>query len=349
MHRPWTPIVLAAALNLSAGAALVAAQTVTVINAPPNSPVEVALNAATVATGAADPTGAATLKANMQQAIGKAEIDANVFVDVCESKRRVIIVEVGSPSAAAEAGCDRRQISGLYWVRPINTIVVNLAGSTPSLLLIKGSYDIPTPGPDGTTAMAEPHARAWTQPPKGLVLSGSGGWSKFRDATNVACGNVTPCTGHDSGLAYSAGATFWILRYLGVEGAYVKAKKVTAQGGDIFTFNSTLDPDIWTLAGVLAAPVGPVRIYGKGGADYHQATSTTNETINGATQTLAFRTKGFGWMFGGGLEGWLSSRVGLFAEVEFAKIKGDAEGGGEAGLDDQLRLLTGGVRIHLGR
>ena len=62
MQRPWMAIVLAAALNVSAGAALAAAQTVTVINAPPNSNIDVVLNEKPVASGAADAAGAATLK-----------------------------------------------------------------------------------------------------------------------------------------------------------------------------------------------------------------------------------------------------------------------------------------------
>lgn len=349
MQRPWMAIVLAAALNGGAGAAIAAAQTVTVINAPPGAAVEVGLNGATVATGTADPAGAATLNAKMKDAIGKTEIDANVFVDLCENRRRVLIVEVGATSAAPEAGCERRQISGLYWVRPVNTVVVNLAGIVPTLLLIKGSYGIPAPGADGTTATSESHPRAWTQVPKGLVLSGSGGLSKFSDAVGVACGNLSPCTGHDSGLASSAGAAYWITRFFGVDAMYVKPKTVKAQGGDVFTFTSTLDPDVWSLAGLVGGPVGPVRLYGKGGLDYHQATSTTVETVNSASQTLAFRTKGFGWLFGGGGEAWLTSHVALFAELDVARIKGDAEGGGEALTDDHLRLLTGGVRIHLGR
>jgi hypothetical protein len=349
MQRPWMAIVLAAALNVSAGAAVAAAQTVTVINAPPSSAIDVVMNATPLASGAADAAGAATLKTKMQEAIGKAEIDANVFVDYCENRRRVVIVEVGAQSAAIDPGCDRRQISGLYWVRPVNTLVVNLGGIAPSLLLIKGSYDIPAPGEDGTTQTTETHAHSWTQPPKGLVFFGSAGLSKIGDALANACGNVSPCDGHDSGFSYSGGVAFWITRFLAVEGTYVKPKNMTAQGGDIFKFNSTLDPDVWTLGGVLAAPVGPTRIYGKGGMDYHQATSTTVETINGASQTLAFRTKGFGWTFGGGLEVWLNTHLGLFGEVDFARLKGDAEGGGEAVTDDHLRLFLGGVRLHLGK
>lgn len=348
MQRPWRPIVLAVALNAGAGAGIAAAQTVTVKNAPPGSAVELVLNAATVATGTASDAGVATLTAKMKDAIGKVEIDANVYVDVCEGKRRVLIVEVGSPTVPTEAGCDRRQVSGLYWVRPVNTIVVNLAGIAPTLLLIKGAYVEPALSPDGTPKTSE-GPRSWRQAPTGLVLSGGAGYSKFRDAFLIACGTVTPCNGGGSGLSYTAGATYWITRYLGVEGSYVKPKNMTADGGDTFTFDSTLDADVWSVAGLVGAPIGPVRLYGKAGVNYHQATSTTVETIDTVSQTLAFQTKGYGWLFGGGGEGWITSRVAIFGEFGVARIKGDAKGGGEAFIDDRLRLLMGGIRIHLGR
>jgi Outer membrane protein beta-barrel domain len=348
MQRPWRPIVLAVALNAGAGAGMAAAQTVTVKNAPPGSAVELVLNAATVATTTASDAGTATLTAKMKDQIGKVEIDANVYVDVCEGKRRVLIVEVGSPTVSAEAGCDRRQVSGLYWVRPVNTVVVNLAGIAPTLLLIKGAYVEPALSPDGTTASSD-GPRSWRPSPTGLMLSGGAGYSKFRDAFLVACGTVSPCNGGGSGLSYTASAGYWITRYLGVEGSYAKPKNMTADGGDTFKFDSTLDADVWTVAGLLGAPIGPVRLYGKAGVNYHQATSTTNETIDGVSQTFAFQTKGYGWLFGGGGEGWINSRVALFGEFSVVKIKGDAEGGGEAFLNDRLQLLMGGIRIHLGR
>jgi hypothetical protein len=340
--------VLAVALNVSAGAAVAAAQTVMVRNAPPGATVEVVLNAKTAATGTVSDTGVATLTTSMKDIIGKTEIDANVYADLCEGKRRVLIVEVGAPTVPVEAGCDRRQISGLYWVRPVNTVVVNLAGVTPTLLLIKGSYAGPVTAPDGTTP-AEAGPRSWRPSPKGPVLSGSAGLSKFRDALFIACGTVDPCSGDDSGLSYSGGATFWITRYLGVEGTYVKPKNMKASGGDTFKFNSTLDADVWTLAGVVGAPIGPVRLYGKAGVNYHQATSTTDETIDNVTQTIAFRTTGYGWLFGGGGEGWVTSRVAIFGEFNLARLKGPAESGGEAFIDERLRLFMGGIRLHVGR
>ena len=338
---------MAAALSASAGAGIATAQTVTVRNAPAGSAIEVVLNAATAATGTADATGVATLAAKMKETIGKTEIDANVFVDTCENKRRVVIVEVGASPVQPEAGCERRQISGLYWVRPVNTVVVNLAGLSPTLLLIKGSYGVPVETAEGGESSDSAGSRRLA--PNGLVVSGGGGVGQFRDALTLACGNVSPCSGHASGLAYTGAVAYWINKFIGVEGAYIKPKNMTASGGDTFKFDSTHDADVWTLAGLIGGPIGPVRLYGKAGVNYHQATSTTNETINSASQTLAYRTKGLGWLFGVAGEGWVTPRVAIFFEGGLARLKGDSEGGGEAFVDDHLRVLVGGLRIHIGR
>ncbi len=346
MQRPWSAVALATVWCVSAAAGTATAQTVVVRNAPPAMAVEVVLNAASVATGAADAAGVATLPFRMKDAIGKVEIDANVFVDLCESVRRVVIVEIGGAIAPPGERCDRRQISGLYWVRPVNTIVVNLAGTAPSLLLVKGSYGVPPPGTDETGSESGP--RVWRPLPRGLVIGGGAAFSSIRDAKAINCGTVVPCDGGGSGLAFSAGATYWITRYIGVEGMYLKPKQVTARGGDGFTFDSTLDTDVWGLSGVVGVPAGPVRFYGKGGMNYHQGTAATSQTIGSATQTFGYRTKGFGWMYGGGLEGWVSSRLGIFGEAGFARIQGDAEGAGEELIDDRLRMVIAGIRIRIG-
>lgn len=346
MQRPWNAVALATALITSGPAAVAHAQTVVLRNAPPASAVEVVLNATTVGTGTADQSGVATLPVRMKETIGKTEIDAHVFVEACEGRSRIHIVEVGGALAAAEPGCSRQQVSGLYWVRPVNTIVVNLSGTAPSLLLIRGSYTPPPAGPDGVIPDVAPQERR--QSPTGIVLTGGAGLSNFRDAKAIACGTAEPCSGKPTGVAFSGAAAYWLTRYLGVEGSYVKPKTMTASGGTGFTFDSSLGADVWTLAGVGAVPIGPVRLYGKGGVNYHQAVSETSQTMGGATQTFLYRTKGYGWLFGGGLEGWVSSRVAIFGEGSLARIRGDAEGGGEALIDDRLRLLVAGLRIHIG-
>lgn len=347
MLKPWRLLVIAAASTLTLGAGPLAAQTVMVRNAPAGAPVELAFDATTVATGTADADGVATLALNLAS-LGKTEIDANIYVDVCGTTRRVVIVERARTPAAPAAGCDRREIPGLYWVRPINTVVVDVGGFIPKVLLVKGSYTPPKPG--ATTSEGSEVAKPKRPAPTGVVLSGGAGIARFRDARLLACGNVTPCGGHDSKFGYTGGITYWFTRYLAAEGTYIKPLEVTATGsGDTFNFTSSLSSDVFTIVGKLAAPFGPVRLYGQAGTNYHQAVSTTTDTIGGATQSFELRTHGWSWVYGGGFEGWVNNRVAIFAEFNFARIKGVDERGGEGQIDDRLRTVMGGLRVRLGR
>ena len=102
------------------------------------------------------PNGETTLPLNLKENnAGKTEIDANIFIDVCDKIRRIIVVERGQPAATQEPGCERRDIAGLYWVRQVNTLVVDVGGPNPTMMLVKGSYD---PG----------KARNWSLAPTGL-------------------------------------------------------------------------------------------------------------------------------------------------------------------------------------
>jgi outer membrane protein with beta-barrel domain len=340
MLRSWRLPVLAALLNVCLGAGVAAAQTVVVRKAPPGTRVEVVVNAAAVASSDVDANGDAKVGFDLAAAAGKPEIDANVYVDTCDTVRRVVIVERDRLPPPPEAGCTRRQISGVFWVRKVNTLVIDLGGANPTLLLIKGSYSLDPDAP----------ARSWTPSMTGLSVFGGGGFGTLRDARALACGNVTPCGGHDSGLGYTAGATYWFGRFIGAEGSYLKPGKVTANGsGDGYSFASSLDPQMFTIVGKVGVPIGPVKLYGLVGTNYHQATSTTVQTIDGATQTLEFQTEGWNVLFGGGLDAWIASRVALYAEAGLAGIKGKAVGGGEAQIDDRLRFILIGVRVRLGR
>ena len=347
MLKPWRPLVIAAALTGTLGARPASAQTVIVRNAPAGAPVELAFDAATVATGTADAEGQATLALDLT-ALGKTEIDANFFVDVCGTTRRVLITERARTPAPPASGCDRREIPGLYWVRPINTLVVDVGGFIPKVLLVKGKYTPPKPAATTTEGSDEPTPKRPS--PKGLVLSGGAGLAKFRDARLLACGNIATCGGHDSKLGYTGGITYWFTRYLAAEGTYIKPSQVTATGSDTtFAFNSSLSADVFTVVGKLAAPFGPVRLYGQAGTNYHQAVSTTTDTIAGATQTFELRTHGWNWVYGAGFEGWINNRTAIFAEFNLAKIKGSDERGGEGQIDDRFRTLMAGLRVHLGR
>jgi hypothetical protein len=258
-----------------------------------------------------------------------------VFVDACDKRHRIIVVERGQPIAPQEAGCDRREIAGLFWVRRVNTLVIDVRGPNPTLMLVKGEY---TGGP----------AHTWPAPPTGIVLFGGGGLTKFADLAVSACGNVTSCNSDDSGVAYSVGATYWITKFIGAEAGYIRPPKASVSGNtDTFTFNNSLDAHIFTLAGKIGVPAGPVRLYGSVGTNYHRAISRTTETIGAATQTLEFRTNGWFWMWNGGGEVWFGSAFALYGELGFARLRNSSvEGTGV--IDDHVRSMLFGARVRLG-
>ena len=124
---------------------------------------------------------------------------------------------------------------------------------------------------------------------------------------------------------------------------------MTARGGDGFSFDSQFDVDIFTVAAKVAVPAGIARVYGLVGTNYHQSTLTLTETIDNATQTFGQKTHGWGWLFGGGTEIWVTPKVALYGELSLAQTKGNAEDGGEGLIDDRLRFLGFGVKVRLSR
>jgi hypothetical protein len=311
-------------------------------NAPPGVSVEVLLNDGVSSTGTTSPAGEVSLDLKLPD---PGEMDANVYVDICEKSRRVLVVDRNRRPSPPPVGCERREISGLFVVRLVNTLVVDVGGLQPSMLLIRGTYTPPKPIPEGGEDVSPPKRPS----PTGLTLFGGSGLGKFNSAFANACGNAAACTGHDGGLGYSFGGTFWITRWLGAEGAYIKPRKVTAKGGDTFTFDSAFDVDVFTVGAKLAIPAGPVRVYGLGGANFHQSTLNTNETIDAATQSFVQKTHGWGWLFGGGTEVWVTPKVALYGELSLARIKGKAEDKGEGLVDDYLRFIGFGARVRLSR
>jgi hypothetical protein len=347
---PWL-LVLAAVIDLIVGIGVSAAQTVIVKNAPPGSTVELVLNAAPVGSTAASSSGYTTLAVG-QSANSKPEIDALVFVDLCDNRRRVLIVERGLQAAPLEPECVRREITGLFVVRPISTLVVDVGGPIPTLLLRQGRFD-PASGP-----------RSWRPAPTGLVVFGGGSYTAFKDARAAVCGNVDNCSGADSGVGYTFGIAYWLLPFIAAEATYLKPANATAIGtGANYDFSNVVDADVLIVAGVAGLPVGPLRVYGKGGMTYHRALFATTETIDdstitidgvaqtipGGTQKLEFQTGGWGWMFGGGLEAWMNRTFAIYGEFGWVALKGKDLDGGEGVMDDTLIQVLFGARVHLGR
>ena len=348
----WRSLGGAAMVHLGLAAGLASAQTLIATNAPAGSKVEFVLNAATVGSASADASGTVTLSA--AQAAGlKSEMDAYIYVDACDDLRRVLVVDRNQPLPADVPGCRRAQIAGVFLVRPVSTLVVNVEGPTPSVLLRQGRYTPRAAGP----------RRTWN-PPTGLVLSGGAGLGSISDPVTQACGDIQDCSGESSGLALTAGAAFWFGPYVAAEVTYLKPWEVTADGNaGTFRFNSVFDTDVLTVVGKVGGPVGRVRIYGKAGATYQQSTFTTTQTsddittttdgvtttIEGGTQVYELRTGGWGWTFGGGLDVWLTSRFGLYAEGAWASLKGNGRDNDDGATDDRVIYFVLGARVHIGR
>jgi hypothetical protein len=190
----------------------------------------------------------------------------------------------------------------------------------------------------------------WSGSPRGLVLFGGGGLSDFRDVVLISCGDAALCDGKKAGLTYVAGATVWITRYLGAESSYIKPPTATASGsGTDFTFDSALETQVVTVAGRLGVPIGPVRISGQVGTNYHIATLKTRETIGGQSLAFVVETRGWGWVFGAGMEVWLAPAFALYADAGIAGLKGKPVGGGELRFNERLRFITIGARVRIGK
>jgi len=346
MTSAWRLLGLAAAVNMTLGVGTAAAQRVMVRHLPAGTPVEIVLNSEVVGTGTVPPEGDVTIPFTLPEKDGKAELDAYIFVDVCEKSRRVIIADQARAPAPPQEGCDRREISGLYWVRRANTIVIDLAPANPTLLLVNGNYTPPkpmTPEEEAAAGEERPHAPL----PKGLVMFGGGGQFSLRDFVPFQCGNAAGCNGDGNVLTYGFGVTYWLTRNFGIEGSYMNPSTIKVSGGDTFSFNTGLSADIWSVMGKAGVQAGAVRIYGQGGMNYHDATITTNQAIGTATQKIEFKTKGWNWIYGGGAEVWIK-KVAIYGEFDVAWIKGDDRAGGEAKIDDRARVFIGGVRVHIG-
>ena len=351
MTRSGRALVLAATLNAIL-ACTAHAQTIIVRSAPPGSTIELTVNTETVGTATADSAGDARIVANMFATPGKTETDAYLYVDFCKDNRRVVIVERSGQAAPPPQGCDRRQILGLFLVRRISTLVVNAAGPNPTVLLRQGSVSLSP-------------KRVWEPSPAGLHVFGGGGITQIRDAVTLACGNVSNCSGDESPLGYTVGATYWFTRYLAAEGSYTKPGDITVQGsGDSFTFNSFLDSEIYAMSGKVGLPARRFRVYGQVGANYHRSSSGTSETVQdvtvtnddgtetvipGGVQTFNLKMSGWGWQFAGGSEFWLLPRVAVYGEIGWTWIKGEAEDDADGEIDDRYTTIIGGIRLRLWR
>ena len=357
MRAPWRPLVAAAVLNLIVVAAA-AAQTVIVTKAPPGSTVELVVNSALAATVTADAAGVATIPLTPESRGGKTESDTYVFVEYCDTLRRVILIEPGMEGFPG-GQCPRREVPGAFVVRQVTTLVVNVSEAAPSVLVRQGRVP---PGWLTDEVERPPSARPANAPSRGLYGFAGGGLSSFANAAAFACGSGS-CSGSTMPLTFTAGATFWLTPYLGMEAAYLKPGEVRLTGGmdTLYDFSTSLQTDVLTVVGKAGLPLAYVRVYGFGGATWSRAHWDTLETIDdqtvvvdgvettitGGAQSLQLYTQGWSWIAGGGLEVPVSRRMSIFGEGGRAGIQGEDRYGGEGKMDDRVFYFVAGVRVRI--
>jgi hypothetical protein len=346
----WRALVLVAALQLCTRTA--SAQTVITTNAPPGTTVEFVLNGATVGSAQTDASGSVTLTAKTG-AIA-ADMDAHIYVDTCENLRRIVVIERSRQPEVQPTGCQRAQIAGVFLVRPISTLAVNVGGITPSVLLRQGKY---TP--------RAPHAGPAFRPPSGLVVFGGGGIGTISDPVFQACGDITECSGDSLGFPFGGGVGYWFGPYIAAEATYLKPSNVNAEGRTpSYRFDSMFESQLVTIAGVVGIPAKRARIYGKIGMTFTEATFETTQinddvtvtnadgtttTIAGGTTTYELKTEGWGWMFGGGAEIWFNRKFAIYMDGGRAGMKGSAREDVDGETDDALMYFVAGARFRIGR
>lgn len=348
--RRAAAIVWSAAAFILFASASAAAQTVVVRKVPAGSNVEVVGNTGEPVTAKADQNGDAVVPLGTPVAKPGVDTRVLVFVDRCGETTRVIIVDADLQPNPAGA-CARRQIEGLFIARPGTTIMVNVEGTSPSVLLRQGSWTLAAP-------------RSVRRLPTGLVLFGGAGYSKIRDASLRACGQEL-CIPDDSGFAFGGGVDIWITPFLGAELSYNRNADAKSQGqGTRFLFNTTFESDVLVLAGKLALPAGPVRFYGKAGGSYTRASMETTQTtdpltiteegvertLEGGEQTFRIKSAGWGFVWGGGMEIWVAPAAALYAEGGFANLRGSGvETVDDINLKDRSTYFLFGLKFTIRR
>jgi hypothetical protein len=361
-QKPFPPLALALLLAATFGLRGASAQTVLVQSAPPAAAIDLTLNGASVATAKADNYGDAVLR------FGPRSSDAGVlvYIDTCGAQVSVHMVNRGVQPVPAPPSCTRTDVGSVFTMQPVTTFVIDIT-PTPSVHVRQGpaprEWVLRGAGAGGGLSLVRSSIFSGA-PGKGLVVSAGAGFSKLANAVDKACGAAAQCKNTNLGLAESFAAELWLTRNLAAQVGYVRPADVTASGGgDTYSFDSRVTLRMLTVAGKAGVALGPVRLYGLGGVNRHEATITTTETVNdvsvtvnnvtqtvkGGTQSFAQQTRGWSWLAGGGVEAWSNKWIAIYGELNVAKITGAPVGGGEGGIDDRMTFATVGLRFHIGR
>ena len=355
MTRVWWPLGCAAAFVLSASVGTADAQTFIVRNAPAGSAVEVTFGTA-VGKGTLDQTGTATVVLPDSPAATE-EVAAAIYADTCDTTVRLVLVGRSADPPAAGGGCQRRVVPGFFVLRRGTSVVVDLAPSVPVVRIRQGRV----PG----SWLEDGPVRTFNSPPRGLVVFGGGGFGSMQETIDLTCGNTSPCARETTKMNFAGGVAYWLTPWLGAEGTFIKLLALKTDGqGDDYEMVSSVSPRALTVAAVGGLNIRSARFYGRIGGAYHrvevettQATFPRSITTDGvtttypsSTQIFVYQTEGWGRLLAGGVEGWMSESVAVYAEASFMRIEGDnVDNGGERIMKDSLRAFIAGVKVHIGR
>ncbi len=351
MRRFLQRLAAAAVFVLSAGSAL--AQTVIVKGAAPASTIELMLNDDRAGSGTVDASGFGSVAGNLFPTPQKTETDVRVFVDACAGTTRILIVETFRQAPPVAGACNREAIPDVFVARPITTFVIDISSSPPSVLIRQGRP--PAEWLAGATNISIRPKRTVPAPP-GLVLGASVGLASFSDIATVACGDITDCQSSNAVGVAGAHVSYWLKPYFAIDVGYLAPGKASTSGsGTNYQFTSEFTTDVATFGGKAGGQAGPVRIYAMGGADYATTLVTTLQTVTASATTTAitgttgYKTKGWSWYAGGGLETWVKPWVGAYAEAARYVIKGaSVDAANEGTVDDAMFVVSAGIRIHIG-
>lgn len=346
-RRAWCGVALVIAILL-ASAPHASAQTIIVKDAPAGGEVEVVVNNKVVVSDKANGNGRATLVVPGSTA----DLDGLIAIDSCGTKRRILITQPSVALTAADGACVRRDIPGLFLIRSVSTIVFTVEGANPRLLLRQGPFNPDAP------------PKTWAAVPSGLMVYGGTGFGALGQFGLQQCGSVADCQADGSGFSLSAGAEFWIGRFAAVEVSFLRPSSGTTEGaGTGFTFNSELKANVLAFGAKAGVPVGPVRLYARGGLNRTESLShmsqtiaersyTINEvavTVPSGTLATDNETKGYGWYVGAGLELWLNRHVAPFLQLDYQKLKGDDLVDSAYVLNDRHMQVGVGIKVRLGK
>ncbi len=356
MIRSWPLRLAAFFVSASLAPALAAAQTIVVRQAPPGGAVEVAYGNEVIGSATADSLGDATVTLKTFPRAPAVEMSAQLFVDVCGTRRRVIVVERSFQPPAVADDCVRRAVTGFFVLRPVSTLVLEVGEVTPILRIRQG------PAPAAWLRHGPPPPPSLFTAAPGLELFGGVNFVTFRDAVGRSCGTLQGCSGRDFTPAYGVGAAYWVSPYFGAHASYLRAGTVEVSGtGTGYVFDTEIDVELLTISGVVGAPIGRSRLYGFFGANRHRAAFVTTETtedvvvvengvprtILGGTEVFVLNTAGWGWQFGGGVDVWMTPAFAFFGEAGSGTIKGSNQDAPEGRTDDHLTFVLAGVRVRL--